>query len=171
MENTFDGLLGALVNKGVRFTLVGGIAVSLNGFVRATRDMDILVENGEENIAKLLECLADFGEGFARELTIADFPDEEGAVRVQEEFDLDIFVRMRGHKFADLEQHVRTMDIGGDVVVPYLDAVGLLKLKGESMRDKDRIDASFLKSVATSGGAGERSPVPPHLDELRESRD
>ena len=36
MVNTFEGLLGVLVGNGVRFTLVGGLAVSLNGFVRTT---------------------------------------------------------------------------------------------------------------------------------------
>ena len=43
MVNTYKGLLALLVQNKIRFMLVDGLAVSLNGFVRTTEDMDILV--------------------------------------------------------------------------------------------------------------------------------
>ena len=39
----FEKLLVGLVNAGVDFATVGGVAVSLNGHVRATEDVDILL--------------------------------------------------------------------------------------------------------------------------------
>ena len=102
MVNTFEGLLALLVESNVAFILVGGVAVCLNGFVRTTEDLDVLVDDSRPNIERLLECLRKFGQGYAAELTVDDFTDEEGAIRVQEDFDLDIFVRMRGRKYADL---------------------------------------------------------------------
>ena len=130
--------------------LVGGLAVSLNGFVRTTEDMDILVDDDLANLQRLLACLVKFGDGYARELSVADFTDEEGAIRVQEEFDLDLFVRMRGNKYTDLASHIREHEMTDGTCVPYLDAEGLISLKQGSMRDKDRIDVISLLRITNS---------------------
>ena len=148
MVNTFEGLLAVLAGNGVRFTLVGGLAVSLNGFVRTTEDMDILVDDDVANLERLLSSLRSFGQGFAAELTPADFIDEEGALRVQEDFDLDIFVRMRGHKYGDLLPHIRIHTINDGTQIPYLGIDGLLLLKSGSFREKDQIDVAALSKTA-----------------------
>ena len=59
----FEKLLVELVHAGVDFAVVGGVAVSLNGFVRATDDLDVIVQQSRENIRKLLDCLSHWGEG------------------------------------------------------------------------------------------------------------
>lgn len=82
--------------------IVGGVAVALNGFVRTTEDVDILIEASAENVTRLLDELGNFGEGHARELSQADFSDSEGAVRIIEDFPLDVFTMMRGKRYADL---------------------------------------------------------------------
>ena len=163
MVNTYEGLLALLAQNKIRFMLVGGLAVSLNGFVRTTEDMDILVDDDPANLEWLLACLVQFGEGFARELTLADFTDEEGAIRVQEEFDLDIFVRMRGKKYADLAGHIREHEMADGVRVPYLDAQGLIALKQESTREKDRIDVISLSRIERN----DKTSI--SLDSLRKS--
>ena len=86
MPDTFESLLVKLSRAGVDCLVGGGVAVCLNGFVRTTQDLDLLVEASPANLERLLRCLATFGEGFARELSPSDFPMEEGAVRVNEEF-------------------------------------------------------------------------------------
>lgn len=73
----FERLLADLVRSGVDYAVVGGVAVSLNGFIRATDDLDILVHEAPENIRRLLECLAGWGEGWARELALEDFAPQE----------------------------------------------------------------------------------------------
>lgn len=40
MEPTFEKLLALLTASGVRFLVVGGVAVILNGYVRLTEDID-----------------------------------------------------------------------------------------------------------------------------------
>lgn len=82
-ENFFpyEKLLVALVHSGVDFAVVGGVAVSLNGYVRATDGVDIIISTAPENIRKLLQCLMQWGEGWARELKEDDFSIETGAVR------------------------------------------------------------------------------------------
>jgi len=147
MVNTYEGLLALLTQNKIQFILVGGLAVSLCGFVRTTEDMDILVDDDPVNLEGLLACLAQFGEGFARELSLSDFTDEEGAIRVQEEFDLDIFVRMRGKKYTDFANYIRKHEMADGTQVPYLNAEGLISLKQDSMREKDRIDVISLLRI------------------------
>ncbi len=44
------GLCKALNAEDVRYVLIGGFAVILHGFVRATKDVDLLVDASPENI-------------------------------------------------------------------------------------------------------------------------
>jgi hypothetical protein len=80
---------------------VGGRAVCLNGFVRTTDDVDILIDNSFDNVTRLSRVLADFGEGLGKDLTTSDLTNEAGAVRIQEDFILDIFVQMHGKILGD----------------------------------------------------------------------
>jgi hypothetical protein len=41
----FVSLCKALNNEGVRYVLIGGFAVILHGFVRAKKDIDLLVDS------------------------------------------------------------------------------------------------------------------------------
>ncbi|HEU6449632.1 MAG TPA: hypothetical protein VFV23_14455 [Verrucomicrobiae bacterium] len=86
-ENFFpyERLLVALARAGIDFAVVGGVAISMNGYVRATEDVDIIVDPAPENLHKLLECLKQWGEGWARELKMEDFQIEAGAIRLVED--------------------------------------------------------------------------------------
>ena len=126
--------------------IVGGVAVALNGFVRTTEDIDILIEASAENVTRLLNELGNFGEGHARELSPADFSDSEGAIRIIEDFPLDVFTMMRGKRYAELVGSTETTRID-DVEVRYLNAEALIALKSDSQRDQDRIDVSALRAL------------------------
>jgi hypothetical protein len=54
MEPSFGKLLGILADAGVEFVLVGGLAVTLQGYVRFTEDVDMLIESSHHNIELLL---------------------------------------------------------------------------------------------------------------------
>ncbi len=142
----FEKLLAELVRGGVDFAVVGGVAVSLNGFVRATDDVDIIVGVSAENIRKLLGCLSGWGEGWARELKAEDFAPQEGSIRVMEDFDLDIFTQMRGKSLDDFRPRLRHLETGG-IRIPYLAPEDLLFLKQDSWREKDQIDVAALKRM------------------------
>ncbi len=146
MDTPYEKLLESLARAEVKFIIVGGVAVALNGFVRTTEDVDILIERSPENITRLLQALARFGEGHARELTSADFDDAEGAIRIIEDFPLDIFTVVRGKRYADLIRSVRQTRIS-DIDVNYLNAKALISMKEKSQREKDQIDVSALRSA------------------------
>ena len=146
MEPAFAKLLAALADAGVRFVVVGGVAVALNGFVRMTEDIDLLVDDDPENLRKLLAALERFGEGFARELAPADFTAEEGAIRIVEESEsciIDLFVRMRGQSFRDVVRDAVTFEVSGRQL-QHASCRGLIRLKQGSLREKDRLDIEAL---------------------------
>lgn len=54
-EPAFDELLRRLVDRGVRFVLVGGLAVNAWGVVRGTKDVDIVADPEPDNLARLAD--------------------------------------------------------------------------------------------------------------------
>jgi hypothetical protein len=141
----FARLLVDLSRAEVRYLVVGGVACNLNEYTRATFDVDLLIDADPENVRRMLTVLSRFGEGHGRELRIADFGDEEGAVRLIEDFPVDIFTRMGGRRYADLLPYRRVFR--GDADIPYLDAEGLILLKSGSVREQDRIDVAVLRRL------------------------
>ena len=142
----FEKLLAELAQSGVDFAVVGGIAISLNGYVRATDDADIIVAEAPDNIRRVLTCLEGWGEGWARELKEEDFVPQEGSIRVMEDFDLDIFTRMRGKSLDDFRPRLRYLETSG-VRIPYISPQDLIYLKQGSWRDKDKLDVLAMQEI------------------------
>jgi hypothetical protein len=142
----FEKQLAELARKRVDFAVVGGIAVILNGYPRLTVDADIIVSDKSENIRNLLQCLQAWGEGWARELKLEEFVPQEGSIRVMEDFDLDIFTRMKGKSIEDFRPRFRYIESDG-VRIPYIAPEDLLFLKQGSWREKDQIDVAAMKEI------------------------
>jgi len=51
------GILAALVEEGVEFLLIGGVAVGFHGFVRGTKDVDVVPAPNSANLARLSRVL------------------------------------------------------------------------------------------------------------------
>jgi hypothetical protein len=147
----FEKLLAALVASRVDFAVVGGLAVIFNGYPRLTLDADILVHEQPDNLRRLLDCLANWGEGWARELKPEDFTAQEGSIRVMEEFDLDIFTRMGGKALDDFRPRLRYLAIGS-VRIPYLAPADLIFLKQDSWREKDKLDVLAMREILAAEG-------------------
>jgi hypothetical protein len=56
----FEALLRSLVQGGVEFVLVGGVAATIHGSVRLTTDVDVVYGRSAENLARLATALAPF---------------------------------------------------------------------------------------------------------------
>ena len=143
----FEKLLAGLVRAKVDFAVVGGVAVILNGYDRQTRDLDIIVHSDPENVRRLLAFLVTWGEGWARELGLGDFQAlEEGSLRIMEEFDLDVFVRMRGLSLDDFRPRLRYLQ-SDEVHIPVIAPEDLIHCKEASWRDKDKLDVSAMREI------------------------
>lgn len=143
----YGKLLVALAKAEVDFAVAGGLAVIFNGYARFTLDADIIVDDNPQNLERMLEVLRGWGEGWARELSLEDFAPEEGAVRVVEEFELDIFTRLRGRALGDFKGDLRYLEYAG-TRIPYLSPSGLIHCKEDSLREKDQLDVAAMKDIA-----------------------
>lgn len=56
-ELDIRGILGALVQDGVEFLVIGGVAVGYHGHVRATKDVDVVPAPDPANLARLARTL------------------------------------------------------------------------------------------------------------------
>ena len=141
-------LLQRLQQNGVRYILVGGHAVRLQGFLRATEDIDLLVPFDEINGRKLIDCLS-FLES-ASELDPqwftqqANEPDIQN-IRVADQLVIDILFAANGETFDSLQGHIQTLSLDG-LEIPVLDIEGLLKTK-TGYREKDQLDRQMLEKL------------------------
>jgi len=67
-------LLASLIAHGVEFVVIGGYSLAAHGYIRGTKDVDIVPEPGRSNLKRLLTALEDLD---AEHLALGDFaPDE-----------------------------------------------------------------------------------------------
>lgn len=149
MEPSFEKLLEGLSSSGVRFIVVGGLAVSLNGYIRLTEDVDFVVDVCPDNIERLISFLKQFGKGYGGDLTPKDFELEPGAIRIFEETEdcqMDIFTINGGLTYQDLVDGADQTEVKG-IKVLYASKQQLIEIKSSSQREKDRIDISALRQL------------------------
>jgi len=153
MQNDLLEVCRSLQTQGVRYILVGGHAIRLNGILRATEDVDILVPFDRDNGIRLVESLS-FLES-AREIDPAWFtreandPDIEN-IRIADRIVIDILFAVNGETYETLQPHVRVVELDG-VLIPVLDIDGLLKAKTD-YREKDLLDKAMLRRLKVGGG-------------------
>jgi hypothetical protein len=125
---------------------VGGQAVRLNGFLRATEDVDLLIRPGRENGARVKRAL-DFLAS-ARELDPAWFEaqgDEVENIRVADDLIVDLLFAANGETYESVQPFVRSIVIEG-VPVRVLNIDGLLRTKTQT-REKDILDRRMLERI------------------------
>jgi hypothetical protein len=148
-------LCGLLDAEGVEYALIGGYAIAAHGYVRFSEDVDILVDPSRENTRRWISALSHLPDSAAGELAgQEDIFEREGhyAIRINDEFTVDVMPRACGHSYAELAPHTETRTVDGQSI-RVLSLEGLLLTK-EGMRDKDRADAAVLRAAL----AKRRSP-------------
>ena len=93
--------------------------------------------------------MVNYGEGFARQLTVEDFTDEEGAIRiieVAEQSQIDIFTRMNSRKYEDVAKDSDIFSVAGQKI-KVASKASLIGWKSISTREKDRLDAMALSRL------------------------
>ncbi len=147
-------LLGRLAEAEVRFVLVGGLAVNAWGYLRGTRDIDIVPAPDRENLERLAGLLASVGgrvetpQGRLGPSAIGTFLATGDRTFVSTELGpVDV---LQGHpqipRYADLEGGAQEVEIAGaSVQVCSLEA--LLDMKRASGRLRDRDDLEALEAA------------------------
>jgi hypothetical protein len=139
-------LLERFQQEDVQYILVGGHAVRLNGFLRSTEDIDILLPSSIDNgrrVIRALSFLSSAGELQAE--WFAGSTREPENIRVADELLIDLLFAANGETYESLRAHVRVLNVDG-VDIRTLDIEGLLKTK-TTYRDKDLIDRNALSQI------------------------
>lgn len=144
-------LLERLVEAEVRFVLVGGLAVNAWGYLRATRDVDIVPDPAHDNLQRLTRLLEAQGGrvevegGRLASSAIGTFLRAGDRALVSTRLgQLDVLQGLpQVPSFSELEKGSREADLGG-LCVHVCSLESLLAMKRASTRQRDREDAEAL---------------------------
>jgi hypothetical protein len=146
-EDPLLHLLGRFHQEGVEYVLVGGQAVRLNGYVRATEDIDVLVRASRENGERVIRALSLLQS--SEELDADWFlPPDDGTVeniRVADDLLIDLLFSANGETYESVQPHIRELTIEG-TPIRVLDINGLIKTKTD-YREKDLLDKRVLARI------------------------
>jgi hypothetical protein len=136
-------LCRALNEAGVKYVLIGGFAVVIHGFVRATKDIDLLVDASEDNVRAIKRAMSSLPDNAAAELNDDDVA-RYGVVRVADEFVVDLLARACGLRYEDAVGAGIDQVVVEGVSIPVASKLFLIRTK-DTVRDHDKVDVSYLR--------------------------
>jgi hypothetical protein len=149
-ENDLVALCRALNERGARYLVVGGFAVIHHGYLRATEDIDLLLDGDLDNQARVKKALETLPDKAILELGDDDIRDYT-VVRVSDAILVDLMIAACGIEYAEASESIETVEIKG-VPIPFANAALLLRMK-QTNREKDADDRVFLhRKIAGSSG-------------------
>lgn len=148
-------LLQALHTAGVRYVVVGGVALNFHGLARATTDIDLFVAPDEQNIVTLRQALQTvFHDPEIEQIQATDLLGEYPAIQYAPpsgDFHIDILARL-GDAFVFDDIQFEEIIVEG-VRVNVATARMLYEMKKDTIRPQDRADADRLCRRFKLGGA------------------
>ena len=155
---SFEALVAAFENAGVRYLVAGGLAVNAYGYLRFTRDVDVVVQLVPENVERAFAALKALGYRPLVTVTASQFADRamrESWIRDKGMQDLqfwgdahrdtpvDMFVR---EPFVLDEEYQRALVKPlGSIAVRFVSLPTLMRMKDEAGRPQDKIDIDQLR--------------------------
>lgn len=129
----------------VKFILIGARACALHGHIRATEDIDLLIQNDRDNIMKAIQAVCTLYPHLREELTVDDFY-ENTVIKILDEPELDLNLNAWLVTYEDAQKD-RQMIVLEGVAIPYLGLESLIKSK-TTEREQDKWDVMVLKEMA-----------------------
>ena len=136
------GLCRTLNREGVRYLLIGGFAVILHGFVRTSKEVDLLVDPSDDNIRAIKRALSWLPDKAAEEC--ANTPWCVSPTRSWS----DLMASACGVTYDEAQRHGVEECRIEDVVIPLAGKRLLIRMK-DTARDSDRTDVRFPRSPVT----------------------
>jgi hypothetical protein len=134
----------ALNAAGARYLVIGGIACILHGYVRATTDLDVLIERSPDNAGRVLEGLARIGYGFAREWTAKELLARPITV-IGDDPAVDVFTVAWTVKYEQAVRRAASAEVEG-VIIPFIGLDDLIATK-RTGRLQDAADVEVLEDI------------------------
>ena len=124
------------------------MAIIQAGFVRATEDIDLLIDTAPDNIARIRRALLELPDQAIRDMADDDL-DRYVVVRIADEFVIDLMKTACGVDYGEASGMAHAVSIEG-VAIPFATPELLWRTK-QTVRDKDRLDRAFLASLLGLG--------------------
>jgi len=141
LQDVLD-LCQALNREGARYVLIGGFAVILHGFVRSTKDVDLLVDPSEENIRAVKRAMSTLPDNAAALLADNEVLEYQ-VVRVADEIVVDLLAAACGVTYSETSKsEIETFRVHG-VEIPVASKEILIRMK-DTIRESDAMDVRFL---------------------------
>jgi len=143
LPNDFREFLRLLHAYGVKYLLVGGWAVGMHGYPRATNDIDFWVAVEPRNAEQIVRVITEFG-FHASELSIALFLNDNQIVRMGiEPVRIEVMTSASGVEFEECYRERIETTLDGEPV-SLISLKNLRKNKLASGRLKDLSDLEYL---------------------------
>ena len=120
-----------LNNNHVKYIMVGGFAVNMHGYMRATKDADMWIKDSLENRQNLRKAFQQLGYGDYESLETMQFVPGWSEFYIGDGIVLDIMTSMKGleeYSFEDSLKKASVADLTG-ILVPFLHINQLLANK------------------------------------------
>ncbi len=151
MNEDFLDLLSALCAAEARFMVVGAYAVGVHGRPRATKDLDVWVEASDDNAARVMQALREFGAPLG-DLVEGDLRAPGAGFKMGEPpRRIDVLTQIEGVRFEDAwPRHVEASF--GTIRCPVIGLEDLLANKTAAGRPQDVADVAALKRLLKNKG-------------------
>jgi hypothetical protein len=137
----------ALNEARARYVLIGGFAVIAHGATRFTKDIDLLIDDDPQNVAKVKRALGVLADNAAADVRDTDIR-EYSVVRVADEVLIDLMGRACGLAYEDVAADAEVHTIEG-VPIPIASPATLIRTK-DTYRPQDAIDRNYLAELIRS---------------------
>jgi predicted nucleotidyltransferase len=159
--HSVETVVKALNDAGVRYIIVGGVAVNAHGFVRMTRDLDLVLQLERDNIIRGLNTLMEAGYQLAIPASTEEFADPETRERwrtgknmivlklwsdIHRRTPIDIFI-YEPFEFTEESLRLVHMELSPEVSAPVVSLETLLDMKRFADRPQDHIDIAELQRL------------------------
>lgn len=157
----FEEFLAYLDASGVRFVVVGGVAVVIHGYARLTADLDLAIDLDPANVRRAMEAATARGLRPLLPVHAGDFADEATRRRWITERHMEVF-SMRDERnplltvdffarepvpFEELWARAENVAIGGRTIrVAAIE--DLIRMKRAAGRPQDALDIARLEEIA-----------------------
>ena len=135
-------LCKSLNNEAARYVVIGGFAVAHHGYLRATGDIDLLIESSNENVERIRKALSYLPDKAILDVKPADVRNYS-VVRVADEVVIDLLAKACEITYDQVKEDIDPIILQG-VKVPFAGLRSLIETK-RGIRPKDILDRSFLE--------------------------
>ncbi|WP_411273186.1 nucleotidyltransferase [Daejeonella sp.] len=147
LEQDFEDFVSLLSKYNVAYMVVGGYALALHGKPRHTGDLDIWIEVSQDNAAKVVKVLKEFGMeslGLVEEDFLKPgFISQIGYPPLR----IDILNSIDGVTFSEASMGMQKIQLEDDLVLNYIGLDDFLVNKQASGRKQDLADIKEIQKL------------------------